>query len=63
MKSIIDWYCTCVTPQSNKPVVAITEKNKVITFKDAKNKERWNWLKEKYNIRYWTYEENFKIIN
>lgn len=42
-------------PESeNDPIVYCTANKKIGTIKSVKN--HWNWLKEKYNIKWWCYQ-------
>ena len=38
----------------NEPIVYCTAKKKIGTLKSVEN--HWDWLKEKYNIKWWCYQ-------
>ena len=66
-------YATEAPTDFYKPVVYITKNNKIAVFKDtvswtggdAKDKTKhysnWEWLREKYNIKYWVYQEDLLV--
>jgi hypothetical protein len=46
-----DVYCPEL---KNEPIVYCTAKRKIGTLKSVEN--HWDWLKEKYNIKWWCYQ-------
>lgn len=39
---------------TNEPIIYCTVNDKIGVLKEVKN--HWNWLKEKYNIKWWCYQ-------
>jgi hypothetical protein len=39
----------------DKDIVCLTANNKVMTLKAKQVDRDWNWLCEKYNIKYWCF--------
>lgn len=57
----------------DKPIICCTNKDKLMTLKDTigrtcgpivdgkmtyKEYSNWSWIRDKYNIKYWAYQEN-----
>ena len=63
-KSIIVWNEADVVPDySDRAVLCLTEKNKVLAFKNAGNEHTWNWHVEKYHLIYWIYQDEIEILD
>lgn len=69
MNNIISfiWFNSSNEPiHIDKPVVCVTEKNKLLTFNNTESHiygdpnpySNWKWICEKYRIKYWAYQEN-----
>ena len=50
----LEWKNADIYFLENEPIVYCTENKKIGTLKSVKN--HWNWLKEKYNIKWWCYQ-------
>lgn len=63
-KSIIVWNEADVVPNcSDKAVLCLTEKNKVLAFKNAGDERTWKWHVDKYHLTYWIYQDEIEILD
>jgi len=49
-----------IPEESNEGIIYCTVNNKIGTFNDIKNINHWNFLKDKYHIKWWCYQ--WKIL-
>lgn len=40
----------------SQPILCWTERNKMVTFNETNDKRHWDWLVNKYKIKYWMYQ-------
>jgi len=61
---------SCEPMDFNSPILAWTNNDKLVVFKDTKTWlngdtknpfSNWKWLREKYNIKFWVYQN--AVIN
>ena len=70
MESHFVWNNESLEPENiDKPILVCTKNNKLIAFKDTMSYKNgdlskpisvWKWMVEKYNIKYWVYQD--KVI-
>lgn len=54
--SIVHWKEPSELGLFDRPVVCVTQNNKIITFKTQHaNKSTWDWHVEKYHVKYWAF--------
>lgn len=53
--SIIHWNEPSELKLFDRDIICVTHNGRIITFKARKVERDWEWLFEKYNIKYWAF--------
>ena len=53
--SIIHWNEPSELKLFDRDIICVTQSGRIITFKAKKVERDWEWLVEKYNIKYWAF--------
>lgn len=57
------WFAPKFLDNYDIPIIYWTSNDKCGTFKNTRNKNHWEWLVEKYSIKYWRTVDSIKPSN
>lgn len=60
---IVHWQLPSKLMTFDVPIACVTKNNRIVTFDSAGNKERWEWLIDKYRISYWAFISEITPFN
>ena len=56
------WFAPKFLDNYDIPIIYWTSNDKCGIFKNTKNKNHWEWLVEKYSIKYWRTVDSIKKL-